>query len=495
MSKIPSVNYQNQPKLAQQHANYAPMQSFGKGLDSLQGEARRGFLTEFETKIDKKPFLGKRLKWLAGWKGEIQTQVINAVFTTTLAPFWIMHGPFPGDKSEKDKAYLAWRQPISAAIALLVTLPITILINKHMDTWYNEGHVKSIDLRIKPSNSYIKRAFKEKHKQNFISRFGDFIRAKENPKFEKYKSDVGTERSELFSSLMSAEDPKIFTADGSTIKMGQEDLQYDHKIKVTGLSSQKELEEYLKANNFHNLTFRDFMRKHFGFEFYGEKDGKLNGQMKSINDERLSEIKALDFLEEMGLVKEGEVTENELRRVLNVFQQARKIPDIEQLCEDNNVKLERSFIEKLLEFLGKLTTRNHHMAMGEAKGKAKTTSLGHLFHQLGYYTSKDHDEDKTLQGLMDKPMKDVLKELGEHFEGKMKGFNKVDLKEFAKNMITKSAKRMLSYSDNHKFYVNIFFNLFTTMVACSALNWAYPRFVAKFRPDLVKKDNVKGGNK
>lgn len=359
-----------------------------------------------------------------------------------------------------------------------------------MDTWYNEGHVKSIDLRMQPNKSYIKRAFKKENKENLISRFWNFLRANENPKFDDYKDTVVKQRLTLFSQLM-AEDPDILTADGSTIKRRKDDLQVHHKIKVTGLSSEPELTKYLNTNNFHKRSFGDFMKKSFGFDFYGAKDA-LSGEMKSnIAETKLSEIKAMDFLEEIGLVEEGKVKESELRKVLNVFQQSEASDDFARASGRDKANA-----EKMLEIEGKLGTRSMQVNMGEEFGKAKNTTLGQLFHQLGYYTSKDNAEDKTLRDLMKKPMKDVLTELAQYFKGKTKGFNDTaTLADFAKNMIKKSAKRMSSYSDNHKFYVNIAFNLITTMISCSALNWAYPRFIDAFRPDLAGKDEKKGGNK
>ena len=48
--------------------------------------------------------LRKVCKALSDNDGEVQNQVINAIFTTTLAPLMIWKNPF-STKSDKDKAY------------------------------------------------------------------------------------------------------------------------------------------------------------------------------------------------------------------------------------------------------------------------------------------------------------------------------------------------------------------------------------------------------
>ena len=84
--------------------------------------------------------LKKVCKFLSDNDGEVQNQVINAVFTTTLAPLMIWKNPF-SKKSEKDKAYSALRQPISAAIAVSGGLAGTLAVNKALDKLSNEGYI------------------------------------------------------------------------------------------------------------------------------------------------------------------------------------------------------------------------------------------------------------------------------------------------------------------------------------------------------------------
>lgn len=481
MSKVTllKTDYLNKPNLKQ--ANHASKQSFEKGLSDLPKEAQDILVKGVSAKIDKRMgWVGRPLKWLSDTKGELQSQLINAAFTTTLAPIMIAYNPF-SKQDEKTKKYTALRQPISAGIALSVVLPMTWAINSFMDNLYNVGHFETIDLRLDPSKGYLKHAYK--------------LTGGKKSAFNDYAEKIKKERMEFFTTLIT-EDPDniIFDEKSKAILVKGKDLKSTQPLKIPNFETKQDLDKYLEANNLHKRTFDKFLTERFGFEFY--ESGQLKPQ---VTDSKLSQIKAIDFLKETGLI-EDTVTENELRKVLGVFQQSRKVKEMEQIFKNSNVELKEDSAKKLLEIIGKISTRVTQINVGERIGKAKATTLGQFLHQLGYYDSKVHATDKTLQGLVSKPMAEVLEEFASHFKGHMKGFNdKAELKDFAKNILKNSAKRMAENAKNYKNYTGIAFNLITTAVGCTILNWAYPRIMEKFFPHLTKSDEktekVEGGNK
>lgn len=485
MSKVTSVkaDYLKKPNLKQGKTNYASRQSFCQGLSDLPKDAKDILLKEVGAKIDKRTgWVGRQLKWLADTKGEAQSQLINAAFTTTLAPIMIAYNPF-SQQDKKTKEYTALRQPISAGIALSVILPMTWAINNFMDNLYNQGHFETIDLRLEPSKEYLKRAYKSIKGKNIKTTL------------DAYSDNIKKERMNFFTTLVT-ENPENITFDENSkaILIKGKDIKSTQTLKVPGFNTKQDLDKYLNANNLHERKFSDFLENRFKFEFY--KDGQLKPQ---ITDSKLSEIKAMDFLKEMGLIEDA-VTENELRKVLGVFQQSRKVKDLEKLFKDSNVELKKGSAEKLLEIIGKISTRVTQVNVGESIGKAKATTLGQFLHQLGYYDSKVETTDKTLQGLVNKPMAEVLEEFASHLKGKMRGFNdQANLSDFAKNILKNSAKRMAENAKNYKNYASIAFNLITTAVGCTILNWAYPIIMEKFFPHLNESDKkpkvAEGGNK
>lgn len=494
MSKIQAVNYQAQPKLAQPQANYAPAQSFGHGLSDLPEGVQKLLTKEVGTRIDQRlGRAGKFYRWLANWKGEKQTQLINAFFTTTLAPLMIAYNPFV-KQDEKTKKYTALRQPISAGIALAVTLPLTVKLDRFMDNLYHNGHFSTIDLRMAPSKDTLTRAFYKNEKVGFFARIGKFLSGEENPKLDKFIADVQKERMDFFTALVT-EDPKdiVFDEALKTIRIKGEDVQAKQKIRVPGFETKEALDKFLQANSFHKKTFGQFLKERFGFEFF--PDGELK---PNIAESRLSNIKAMDFLKEMGLI-DDKVTETELRKALGVLQQSRKIKDVQSIFK--GIKMSSKDASHLLEIVGKNTTRVTQLYMGEQLGKAKATTMGQFLHHLGISLSPEKEMEESLQDLIKQPMQEVLEGLGDFFKRfKVEGFKEdAKLNHFTKNILKNSTKRMESYAANYKGYTGIIFNLFTTAAACTILNWAYPRVMERFFPELItagkKPEAEKGGNK
>lgn len=484
-----------------------------KELDKMKKAIFNDLEKDFNKELGKS---GKFFKWMADGKSEIQNQLVTAVFTTTLAPLMIVFNPFTKNKTKEDKQYLAWRQPISAGIALGCSLPMTLAFNKQLDKMYNEGHVKSMDLRLEPSKDYLKKsfneAFKNAQKKNQLKEFlakydkdvSDLIKengfkdgkvssAYKREVLKGYVKKVGEQRKELFTSLIN-EMPENIKIDGGNVVIGKTNLQENHLVKVAKFDSEA-LEKYLKANNLHERTFGDFMKDKFKVEFHEE--GELKGKLKShIIYKKLSEIKALDFLEEFGLVKENKLSEEKLKEVLLKLRQNTKKSAVAKNLHINEMEAENA-----LTIFGSDATRNIQMTAGESICNAKSITLEHLFNQA--YIKAD---DGGLQKLMDMKMSGALMKFKDIFKDKIDGINdKTALKDFAGNIITKSAKRMSADAGNYKYYAGIAFNVILTAVSCTVLNWAYPRIVEAIAPNLVKNrtkpdpakqsEAEKGGNK
>lgn len=446
---------------------------------------------------------GKFFQWLSDTKGEVQNQLSTHIFTTTLAPLMIVCNPFTKNKTKEDKQYLALRQPVSAAIALSGGLAMTITLNNFLDKMYNEGHVKSIDLRFSPNKEYLKKPFKDALKeasktgklQEFLEEYDKninssirekgFVNGKLKSTYKReclkgYMDKVKEQRVNLFTNLIS-EEPENIKVSNDNIFVNDVDLQKGHLLKVKNLYTQESLNSFLDENNLHKIKFSDFMKKQFKFEFYGEKDGELNGKFKPHSIEsNLSNTKALDFLVETGLIEDGKVTESDLRTALVKFQQARNEKVIENEIFSPGI-LKENGSKKLQEVAGKAASRISEMTVSEEIRKEKSITLSDLFNQLQI----DKKSGK-LQSLMDMKMSNVLMKFKTELQGKLHGFNdKADLKSFAKNIIKRSADRMSKDAGTHKYYIGIVTNIFTTAVTCTMLNWAYPRFVETFFPKLA----------
>lgn len=556
MSKIQNVQPTYQPNVKQVQTKPSQNPSFGFKWNDLPKEARdevmkkieKGAQEELKTKAGP---VGWVFEKLGKSKGEIQTQIINNLFTATLAPYVIYNNPFT-NKTKEDRAYLAWRQPLSAVIALAGGLPMTLAINSYLNKTYDEGLNKVIDRRWSPSKGYMKRQFKQ---DNNIKRPFMFLDKDTKAKFKEYVDGVegvngaaGVDgfkkaRVNAFSQLL-GEDPSTFEIDEKTKTISY--IKDGKKIKVgkniPNLTTKEELKAFLKENNFYNRTVGDLLKNEFNFEFYKPNDGKLKGNLKAdVAKTELDKAKFLDFIKALGLVDSDKVDDAKLRAALSRYRQSKDAPEYAKLTLDmvfdagkalglfgggkvdkakqklsvalskyNETKDFSEFAksvfgrtskeslkkaENLLAIIGKEGSRNIERTVGE-DAKETTTSLGQALHEIGYKLSPNKKGDKDLQDLMNKNIKEALEEFkGIFTEHELEGFNiKSEIPDFAKNMLERLAKRNESYSKGHMTKVTMLINIGIVMITCSILNWVYPRYMEKFHSNLAA-SHKNGGTK
>ena len=495
MSRIESAkNYQKTTNYSPKQTNFASKQSFQSGT-TLSIENIRNISHEIVKPVEKEisqkmPIINWISRKLADKNGEFQNQVINAIFTTTLAPAFIAWNPL-SKQDEKTKQYTALRQPISAAIAILGGLPITMMINSYMNKISSEGHHKSIDLRMQPDNAYLKGRYKIE--KGMIS--GQKV------SFADYVEQIQKQKVDLFTSLIS-EHPNNIKIDENTriISVLKKDVkgntwtQMGHDIP--NLGTQTELNKYLKSNNLHNVKFSDFMRDEFKFEFFND------GTIKPYTiEDKLKNVKAMDFLRKLGVVTKKDFHESDLNELLSIVRQRTTAEEeIREAIKSEAFK--PNGIKKFIDAFSRQAARITQGYLGEQASRHETITLGQFFARFDY-------NEANLQKLMDGSMINALNEMKRQFNkaGKSKFNTATTIQDFAKNIMHNKIAKTVSYFKNYKTFVGIFANLFTTAVTCTALNWVYPRIIERFFPNLVKDDKPgnepklqsptvqKGGNK
>lgn len=442
---------------------------------------------------------------LAKREGEVQNQVINAVFTTTLAPFFIAFNPL-SKEDEKTKKYTALRQPISALIAITGGFGMTELFNYYLNKLGSEGLIKGIDLRLAPDKGYLKFGLKSelKNKSNteteaILEKYYKLVE-EELPVKQKLKANgkptraylkacrdgyiksVQKKTKEIFTSLI-LEDPDDITFDKNTKAILIKGKKLEGSSNIPNMNSFDDLNEYLNHNNLHRMTLGKHMQKEFNLGFL--KDGTIKSF--SIN-KQLSEVLAMSFLRSLGLFKKGDIDEEEIRRCLNITRQQEKAGEIDKFIKQGIV----TDIAAYEQHHGKQIERGAELLVGENFAKQETITLRQILRVLGYENPAD------LQALMDKKVIDVINEFAEKLKrAGLKNFGKdAVLATFAKNITANRADRLGSYFKNYKVFVTITTNLVTTAVTCTILNWAYPRILEAFFPSLLKENPKKeGGNK
>lgn len=518
MSKIQTIQPNYQPA-AQARLKKQNSPSFAAVVPaSLADDLEKAVLLKVGEKVDKK--LGKT-GWvsqkLSDTKGELQTQLINNLFTATLAPAVIAWNPISKD-DKKTKYYSAWRQPISVATAMLINFPLTMLCNSYISKLSSVGAIKSLDSRVDPDKDYLKGQFSaelkelKKNKKSadeikaFLESSNNAAKDKKYTGSDLFKSDgitptkkyakactegyinkAKSDRKALFGVLFGEHPDNIIFNNGVISVKNADGSLKDLGKNIPGFEKAEELKAYLKENNLYEKNTRDFMKETFKFEFFED------GEMKpSINQDALGKTKAMDFMRKFGIFESDNVTEKDLKEIMANLHGDKSVSELESSFGDLKSP------EKAVKTIGKMVSRGSQSEVGEGFSLLEKISLKQLFHNLGYKS-----KDGSLQELMDKKMSVAQLEIAEKIKIQAKKYSNdkmskymesKTIKDFAMNVLANKIKTVSKNFGNYKAYFGIFTNLFILAATCTALNWVYPRFMEIFLPDLADAKK-KGGNK
>lgn len=547
MSKINSIqpNYQSKAKSGQDLTkNFASKQSFGAGKELLTEEdqilkaCKKGMNTKMMQLSD----------LLAQNEGEVETQLINNTFTATLAPLMIAFNPF-SKKDKKDKEYLSLRQPISAGIAMAVALPATIQINKVFAKWGSQGYFKNLDMRICPHKDYLKDDFKTeykkvKHKDNLRTEFEEKIgldsevstfHISKNPikKFLLYPANLKNayykkiqgETIDFFAKMINVncgENMKDFESrfsidDKGIISILDEkgNVIAENSKAIPNLTKPEQLKEYLKTNSVYKRTFGDFMRDNFGFESHSDSTMCQDSTVR-----KLKELEVPKFLEKFGLLDKSDA--ETLAKLVSVARQGQTLKEYKKAGAPANINW-----KEIIEANAKLFHRDVQSLLGEKLLEHANMSMSQLidrFHMIKVDESvveklnkelKDKDkiaqeigklEMANLQELMNMPIDQVMLKfkkllitngMNDYFK-KTKDTDVKDITQIVKRYAKSIAGKSSENFKNAMKFQGMASNIFLTVLTCTILNWAYPRFVEWFFPSLAKSDKPseakKGGN-
>lgn len=125
--------------------------------------SKRKACAELVKKLSEKDTaLPKFLEWLGNNDGEILNTIVTGIGTAFIAPIFIAFNPFSKEDKET-KIYSAWRQPISAILAVAAQIGINTQYNKHIDKVASLGKFDRANLEAFPMKSYLKGIIKKEH--------------------------------------------------------------------------------------------------------------------------------------------------------------------------------------------------------------------------------------------------------------------------------------------------------------------------------------------
>lgn len=222
------------------------------------------------------------LKWINKLKnniGEFQDICINALGTGLLAPVFIKYNPL--SKTDKDtRTYSAWRQPISAALAIATQGLFTIPIVSKINSMANEGAM-NLDCNKTP--------FKDKdYAMHLMKKLHPGLSEKQR---EALADEYLAKQDENLINTLKKENTVYYTVKGKTepVKISQE--KYKDTLNKTIDSMLEDEEKRLKECNEVKLTKRversEFYRNNYDTSknLLNEMEAKINStdDIKEIN--------------------------------------------------------------------------------------------------------------------------------------------------------------------------------------------------------------------
>lgn len=397
------------------------------------------------------------------WVGEVQNIVINSIGTGLIAPIFIKYNPL--SKTDEDtRTYSAWRQPVSAVLAILTQVGATIPFNNKVKNMANQGKLGQ-DYNMTPfmDDKYLKKLIKKQHP--------DYTKAQVEERLNIVKKD---QREELLKDLKT-KNTVMFIEDGKPNKVPMT----RERFKETLLST---IEDLIKEENDEKLKTDGTKRKlrTQRSEYYRTHVDKANAH--------------LDALEE--IFKSGDIIQ--VRKDL-----ISKIGEMKSNHEDKELI---KFTQEIFSIGNKSDDNKTINSMKDKVKRAKS-----YVHDYGLMTSKEQviervnrsidgritDIDLTLK-FFDKVKKAIqdnktVHEVEDMFDKEVKQNKRLQEKsiKFAEKVADQLKKQTKACLDGYKQVGGIFVSLVTLFISCPLLNWVYPRFMAAVFPNLSNGKHTK----
>lgn len=439
----------------------------------------------------------KSLEWLKGETGGI---LITAIGTGVFAPFSIALNPFMrapknATKEQKEdvkntKIYTAFRQPISAVLAIIFQVLALKPIDKFLDSIFNNpNYSKHVGLHVDQSainsKSYVETLVKKEFKKDgkkipsWMNIFKDgYKKVKEDRKVFKdnMKSRVSVLENEQIDKLA-----KTFQETG-TIKIGSRTL--DNPTIAELLNSQ--IGKYIKDAEALKIDEK-------GMKFYSERAEILmnnENYLKQIFEnvpENSKELKTyLENLSSKETNKDVKMLIDEILQKPENYQGSRvrrtlaRIEKIRSMCDGNYSK--EKYIEQMQIRNKELDNVIDRLSKNEIKEIKSATK-----ESIAESIKKIADCCKFEKGsLLDNILHDT-DTFGDDAAKLTKKLHK-DVTKLYKDMVRNKYR-----APNQLFKIAV--GVFITLpITCNTLNWIYPRFMEKFFPKVsgVKKEKEEG---
>ncbi len=405
------------------------------------------------------------LKKLAANSGEIQNIIINSIGTGLVAPIFIKYNCF-SDTDEDTRTYSAWRQPISAVLAVLTQCGLTAPFYKIFDNWANKGVFgEKLNKTLFMDDYYITKMKKREHPNATKEQLADYV-----SEFKKQQHD------ELVKMLRNESTVKYRFSDGTTKKIS--DKEYRNLLMETLdnlYKHDKALEEDIETTVKKRTIRSNYYRTN-------------NAEAKTVLEETLQAIENAKGVGDIDSFISGKI--NQLRKNQNAKEMISILADIQKRAHKNGGSKSDSFknikkalqdnVNKMLKHVEIYSNVNSEAEVINRVAKSVEADVKEVVESKDFFDGlKKTVTEKTtiseIQRLIDEKKKSLRIE--------QSSLNRDFAEEVAKQLLERTKAHMKCY----KQIVGVFVSLAILPFTCTLLNWTYPRFMDMFFPNLSNK--------
>lgn len=430
-------------------------------------------------------------------KGELGGILITAVGTGFVAPFSIAFNPFVKAKPDateeekeelsKTKKYTAMRQPISAVLAAIFQAGALGPIDRFLDKLSNDPeYAKNFWLELDQSaiqkKEYIARLIKKEMKN-------DPETAKLSKKEFKKELDarVKARQAEQLNAIAESIQKTGEIKIGERALANSEVAEYVNNVIENYIQKARKLQNSAEGLSYYTKRATDLINnKDILNDILSEdKLTSLRNKPKELKNYLLSIRNKPEYAGVQEILDEIIVAPEQIRES-RCYRTIARIQKIEEAC--GGTFTPERYLEKLTERNDLLDEKIAELKGAKIEDLSKATkesikeTIGKVAQACVYDENSAAARDifentntfqNDLEKLGAKVRKDIAKFYKEVLEHKYKGFSQIT-----------------------KVLIGV---CITLPITCSALNWVYPRFMAKFFPNLAKTDNKEetknGGDK
>lgn len=452
--------------------------------------------------------------------GEIQNQMINAVGTGFVAPLFIKFNPM-SDTDENTRTYTAWRQPVSAVLAVATQCAIVKPFNDLIRWMSDIGYLgQNYNKTLAPSNNYIEKLIKEqnpnkKYTKEELKAEVESIQKQKEKALEKMisnneiifdKTSRKGGKTVIEKAPMSENDFKQLVSDTIDSIINSEEAQ---KLEATTLKTSKKMERALFYNKnaedsrkvlerISNKINNEYTEADFSTDKIKSIHTELNKEFKEIIKELKTEAKADPSKKETnaelikivkGLKSRNIGNEPETIRIMKY-----KVDDM--LGELNIVSAKKSTSE-IVDYINKKIARRTNAidsvisTLSELKTKLLNSEISisqaqEVINEKIKASTKAVEEKLKAQGI-------TGEEILEHPEYKESLASRMKQKigSLAGSVRKQLAKNQKANIDAAQRWTGLFVSLAILPVTCWMLNKIYPWFMDLAFPNLSNKKDVK----